>query len=1316
MSPTLIFSQNQQYIQMKTIAEKIVFGPIADQVRYRAVTEEHIQTLEEELLFEIPLELKNFYKEKGSFHFWNHEVEEEDKNYVISAQLFKVDLYYNVHEFHLHDFLSACIGDVEALGEHFLEEKELLNACYAVYASIDEVIEEKRFMEYFYFDALGNYGSLRFENKEGVNLSSLIDGLISKKEGFQTFMSSRLEKKAEVAALEEEEEEQEDKEKTDYLSKHKLKSVNYEEVLELLEVEQLFGYHDLYGEGGEGEFVDEIYVDDEVYIFYADQDVHISGDFKIPETWGGDQILIVVDGNLTVEGKMNYSYYVTGEATFDFLYMNVRQHTGGKEQVKYIQAELAEDHEMIHSGKSRKITAPYFFSWFYDLEAYTYSPETRIYGLYDWSKQKHFNTSNPYSIWQEPLFLLNPELVWSLEYRNSDQFSVDIFKMYRFLKEGKEVFIEGFDVNCLPLFRKGKELLKEEDYESAFLHFKKVIELSPKFYLGYLFAANCLKKVGAYAQAKTYDEKGIPLLPSKVKYPDFDCAEGAALSAIRLKEYEEALAISNLILDRNNQNYYALRLKAEVLIASENLKEAKSLLEKSVAINSSFTNYWLLGLIYFKENDLEKAEQYYQVAKRNNQKAEPYSQQQNLDYIYGPNKTVDWEQKKLEDIPSVEKDQSYWSDYFNRKIKTVSEYMWDEEVILNIPEEYRSRTMLETILNHESAEAKLIKYFPKLMDKSLAMKAISAEHPCSISDLPVELIDKEICMGLKSNMQLAEVPKEIMDYELCYKFVLYNSANLREVPHAFRDEKMKIAAVVGGGLRDYSRVKLSEKYYTDKVIFQAIDISMKTVKNLPPRYVNKAIYNYAASKYGATGEWKELVSQYDRNAYKKEGLEEFDYNTFDRVWACFWDEEFILNAINVDGEGERIYKLPKQYLTPKIVKAAVLKDPYDFPAVPSNLMTPELCELACSQDDGSFEFVPVSMRNETLCKIAVDKSGANLAFVPEEFKTTELCIRSVLDKSKNLRFIPYALYTDVFSKLLKQNSNFFLLGYIYRGRGIGAFYEERYEAAIKDFQKVLALDEEESRVEYKQNCLYYEGWINHKLGKFQEAEALYKKAMAYGQDPKFLTEAYESATLPTVISTVVNLNKYEFEFTMNQVKIHIDNKDFEEALQQLEVAEKMLLNAQSSNQSLWAIVWDHQRYALYETGQKAAAYSLCEKSIATLSEVQLWDYLEEFNPIRHTLRVMHNMLAYRDYENAEYFSDIQKGLKHAKLVFSTISPIEDETNLYPFYETKALLLQKASTYDQKYNKELDRLLKKIKKLRLREDGFLSDTFEEVFGF
>lgn len=138
----------------------------------------------------------------------------------------------------------------------------------------------------------------------------------------------------------------------------------------------------------------------------------------------------------------------------------------------------------------------------------------------------------------------------------------------------------------------------------------------------------------------------------------------------------------------------------------------------------------------------------------------------------------------------------------------------------------------------------------------------------------------------------------------------------------------------------------------------------------------------------------------------------------------------------------------------------------------------------------------------------------------------------------------------------------------------------------------------------------------------------------------------------------------------------------------------------------------YQRYALYEAGRKDESFALCRRIIDELNKVTLWDYLEEFNPIRTALRSAHNNLAYRCYKTATDLKGLQEAIKHIKTTMKTIAPIEDKSVLNLFYETQALILNKAMSFDPAYKKDLEKVVSKINKLKLKEDGLLSEEFIE----
>lgn len=168
--------------------------------------------------------------------------------------------------------------------------------------------------------------------------------------------------------------------------------------------------------------------------------------------------------------------------------------------------------------------------------------------------------------------------------------------------------------------------------------------------------------------------------------------------------------------------------------------------------------------------------------------------------------------------------------------------------------------------------------------------------------------------------------------------------------------------------------------------------------------------------------------------------------------------------------------------------------------------------------------------------------------------------------------------------------------------------------------------------------------------------------------------------------------------------------NYEDAIAVLDRAEKILTDAACSEMRLWAYVWDHQRFVWYEAGRKEDALALCARTVEKLSKVSLWDYLEEHNPIRHALRAAHNSLAYRCYETATDLKGVLEGIQHIKVTMKTVAPIEDKHVLDQYLETQALLYHKAAGFDSKYQKDFDRVMVKINKLK--DKSILS---EEILG-
>jgi hypothetical protein len=188
----------------------------------------------------------------------------------------------------------------------------------------------------------------------------------------------------------------------------------------------------------------------------------------------------------------------------------------------------------------------------------------------------------------------------------------------------------------------------------------------------------------------------------------------------------------------------------------------------------------------------------------------------------------------------------------------------------------------------------------------------------------------------------------------------------------------------------------------------------------------------------------------------------------------------------------------------------------------------------------------------------------------------------------------------------------------------------------------------------------------------------------------------------------------DFDQRMREITMLVENTDYTQALNELSQLEKQLKDSQHSEMRLWAHVWDHQRYVLYEAGKKEESYAVCLRILTEIGKITLWDYLEEFNPIRGALRSAHNSLAYRCYETATDLNGVREGLDHIKITMKTVAPIEDKSVLNPYYETHARLLHKAMSFDPAYQKDFDKVMTKITKSKLKDVDVLSEEFIEKF--
>ena len=1164
------------------------------------------------------------------------------------------------------------------------------------------------------------------------------------------------------------------------------KQVSYEEALKLLGVNQLFDYWD-------DEESDHALNYESERDYFEDSQFHFhDGDLTVGEahTIPG---FIIVRGNMNIQGTLSFQYYVTGNTTADYLSLSDFQKTVGKETITYVAAAWGEDDEVIHTMPYREINAPYFFSWFYDLACFSFAPETVITAVYNYDDLAAYQTDNVFLMWHDYAFVFRPELYYTIEQSHHNMLALSPRSFYQAIRGGQNPFLDGVTPEGIRLVKKGLALEQENDYLGAYQVYKEAISKSPAYYPAYKAAGKLLYDQKAYAQAMELYAKAIPLTPEKVLY-ECNCIEMGGIIAIRLGEYDKAIEWAQVGLAKNKDAHFSLRVLAEALICMGELEEAKPYLERSIGIQSIFTNNWLLGLIYFLQGDTQKADTYYNAAVEKNSKAKPYSEHKDLTYIYGEPVTVDWDIRKP---VSTEKGQEYWDnflaetlntygpDLYNRTGQWPSQWLFGK--IAKIPVEFRTQKMLLALLDHKTkgeldVSGRVIASFdPDMLTEAIIFHAVLREEPAQYDEVPAQFISEKLLRVHPKGIDLSVLPAGQLNYELCFDAVSQNQHNYKFVPKQFQNEQMNIALIAGGNLGEYPVKQFPSRYHANEYIKQAIDIHIMAITNLRASQVDKEIYEHAVNKYGNDPMWPFIEERYDRNTwrfgsrstveilgekvrkfginvfdhveakyiskqsysyYKKHlghlpefeekvkayGWEknsqktseydqekEFDYDTFRKVWACFWTEDFILQALNRTSDRERLYSLPDQYKTQAICDLAVKMDSYDFQFVPEQFVTEKMCKEACSANYGSaLEYVPLAMRTREICDAAVARSADNIKFVPIQLRTLETCAH-VIVREKNLTpYIPHALYSAVFEWCAKNKKNRFSEDYLLLHWGLGLIIDKKYSAAREKLSKVTQI---EYSAELGHQAIYYTGWSYFLEGDAKTAKQHWTESQAFAKAEQVdgsdrLSFPYASFQLPPVPEVYI-FNHEQFNEQMKEASALVQTGYYEEALALLEKIEKQLTDSQCSEMSWWAYVWDHQRYALYEAGKKEASYELCRHIIQELGKITLWDYLESFNPVRAALRAANNNLAYRCYQTATDLAGVKEGLNYIKTTMKTIAPIEDKSALNWFYETQALLLYKAMGFDAAYRKDLEKVVAKIEKLKLKEEGILSDEFEQI---
>ncbi len=176
----------------------------------------------------------------------------------------------------------------------------------------------------------------------------------------------------------------------------------------------------------------------------------------------------------------------------------------------------------------------------------------------------------------------------------------------------------------------------------------------------------------------------------------------------------------------------------------------------------------------------------------------------------------------------------------------------------------------------------------------------------------------------------------------------------------------------------------------------------------------------------------------------------------------------------------------------------------------------------------------------------------------------------------------------MFEILAAKFRNRFKPDYLLLNQGLGLVLDKNYEEARKKLTEVGAVASTEPV--HVHQSIYYIGFSyfleadNNKAKEYFRQSQDIAKAQKIG-DADWLTYPYATFQLP-VVADVYEFSKETFEEQMHEATLLVQIKEYPQAIDILARAEKLLTDAQCTEISLWAYVWDHQRYALYEAGKR----------------------------------------------------------------------------------------------------------------------------------
>ncbi len=947
--------------------------------------------------------------------------------------------------------------------------------------------------------------------------------------------------------------------------------------------------------------------------------IRVHGD-QLAALTGGARTLLVVDGDLHVDGVATGIYHVSGDLHCHAIFLETLMSRAVGGRIVARDCAWANSTSVDHHGSydidpapALTLETPFLFTFCVEIDNLVLVGQPLILdqGCED----------------ERTLYCLASRFQVRLFHRISDHPFCDAERIIAALRAGEPILRDGYDPAAEPWVALAHEEWRKDDHRAAYLNFKKASMIAPGFYHAWKGMADVLSEMGAYRQALPAYVSASRLFPEAQTHLINDAADQGARCAIRCGEFATAIELATRSIEQNrpcrssrDRFEEAYRLRAEAYLLGGDGRNAAAALADLDQYLSTFptsgAGLWLKGLAHWHGGEHALAAACLaQAVEQSDSWAVAYEQGGYTLFLGCEEEVVDWDTVCLDEYVLPARDQAYWDDYVRNMDPDLQEFC-------TVPEQFRTSAMCEALLEWSDY---FIHFFalvpPHAYTPNIAEKAARSEFP-GFACIPSRLINKSLCLMVtkqRCGFPLHHVPAHVIDREIC-EHALRCGTSLDYLPVAYRDREMYMLAVTEGGhsieelplaWRDddmialaiaHGKPRCSERHEADYMrapyyLSLAIERHKKALDAITGNLFDEALYQQAYRLYGQDADWPDIVARHNETFIERNRGECYA----EVCWSVFWTEATLLRLIRKKPGGICPCYIPAERFSEAVARVCARAEPRYLSSIPARWIDAAICESVSRQRPEQIEFMPLALRSAAICARAMKADPASFGLVPLARRSVKLCIAALRANPQRSEQIPARRRRQVFDTLIKKYAGEFDIDWLHRER---------------------------ARV---------------------------------AGDPD---EAPDTDMLPA-------------SELLDAAECLSAGGDHERGLLRLRAAADLLTGAGCERADLWARLLDLERIALSGLGRPERSAQVCRDLIERFGQLTLFRGDHACNPMRVALRACYLQLATRPMGDEATISDLEANLALLdKGMAIAFGPYEGEWLLSDFFKARAGLLKR----------------------------------------